>query len=310
MRSLSQSLLSLSVPALVCLSLVGCALPHGAVSHVIVPAPTAPADVDWDAQGPITADVRVSATAEVPRSGLIDLDDPRAAGLADEPAPIELLVTVLHHPTAGALIVDTGIDQDLADGGPGAMRAPLRWVFRGAVAAVASLDGILGGSAPDRVLLTHLHSDHVLGLPDVPAEVPVWFGPGELDGRALMHAIDGRTIGAALDGHALAELSLDDAVDVPVGPDTLRGWDLLGDGSLWALHAPGHTAGALAFVARTVDGPLLLTGDVSHTRWGWEHDVPPGTFTEAPEAGARSFAILRAFAAEHPGMRVVFGHER
>ena len=26
-------------------------------------------------------------------------------------------------------------------------------------------------------------------------------------------------------------------------------------------------------------GPVLCTGDTSHTRWGWENGVEPGTYT-------------------------------
>jgi hypothetical protein len=30
-------------------------------------------------------------------------------------------------------------------------------------------------------------------------------------------------------------------------------------------------------LARTTTGPVLLTGDTCHTRWGWDNSVEPGT---------------------------------
>ncbi|WP_257446142.1 MBL fold metallo-hydrolase [Archangium lipolyticum] len=60
---------------------------------------------------------------------------------------------------------------------------------------------------------------------------------------------------------------------------------------------------------RTTKGPVLLTGDASHTRWGWEHDVEPGTFSADIPRSAESFKRLRQLATEHPALDVRFGHQ-
>jgi glyoxylase-like metal-dependent hydrolase (beta-lactamase superfamily II) len=86
--------------------------------------------------------------------------------------------------------------------------------------------------------------------------------------------------------------------------------DVFGDGSLWALLAPGHTPGSTAYLARTVNGPVLLTGDVCHTAWGWQHDVPPGSFTSDRAANVESLARLKKLVAEHPKIEVRLGHQR
>ena len=78
---------------------------------------------------------------------------------------------------------------------------------------------------------------------------------------------------------------------------------------MWALSVPGHTPGSLAFLARTETGPVLFVGDTSHTRWGWDHGVPPGTYTEDAAGNAASLAKLRTIAAAWPQLRVVVGHE-
>jgi N-acyl homoserine lactone hydrolase len=84
---------------------------------------------------------------------------------------------------------------------------------------------------------------------------------------------------------------------------------VLGDGSLWALSTPGHTPGTAAYLANTTEGPLLFVGDNSHTRWGWERGVTPGTFTADHAANAESLARLRALSAAFPEMTVIMGHD-
>ena len=86
--------------------------------------------------------------------------------------------------------------------------------------------------------------------------------------------------------------------------------DVFGDGSVWALWVPGHTPGSTASLVRTPRGPVLLTGDASHTRWGWDNQVEPGTFTGDAARGAQNFKKLRAFVAAHPEVEVRVGHQR
>jgi N-acyl homoserine lactone hydrolase len=85
--------------------------------------------------------------------------------------------------------------------------------------------------------------------------------------------------------------------------------DVFGDGSLWAIHVPGHTAGSTAYLARTPNGPVLLTGDTCHTAWGWTHDVEPGTFTADHARNADSLDRLRRLVADHPAIQVRLGHQ-
>jgi len=50
---------------------------------------------------------------------------------------------------------------------------------------------------------------------------------------------------------------------------------------------------------RTPDGPVLLTGDVCHTRWGWDNGVEPGTFLAEREPSLDSLNKLRALSNRH-----------
>jgi glyoxylase-like metal-dependent hydrolase (beta-lactamase superfamily II) len=85
--------------------------------------------------------------------------------------------------------------------------------------------------------------------------------------------------------------------------------DVLGDGSIFALHVPGHTPGSTAFVVRTPRGPVLLTGDACHTKFGWEHGVEPGTFSSDQPESRKSLDSLELLARRHPELDVRLGHQ-
>jgi N-acyl homoserine lactone hydrolase len=156
------------------------------------------------------------------------------------------------------------------------------------------------------VFLTHLHLDHVLGLPDVPRGTPLFVGPGEARASGFMNVFTRSTTDRALGGHApLSEWRF--------SPDPTGRFsgviDVLGDGSIWALHVPGHTPGSTAYLARTPAGPVLFAGDACHTAFGWEHGVEPGTFSADQPESRKSLAALEALAARHPELDVRLGHQ-
>jgi glyoxylase-like metal-dependent hydrolase (beta-lactamase superfamily II) len=266
-----------------------------------------------DQPGPITLETVNSADWAVDRSGLIDLHDPRAkaAGIQNGLEPIQVYFHVVRHPVYGTFIVDTGVERALRDDRS-------RAAIRGLVARVMSTDRMqihvpLGdwlAQQPTRlagVFLTHLHLDHVSGMPDVPRGTPIYAGPREAGDRSLLNLAVGPNIDRALAGQApVSEWRF-----APDPDGRFAGVvDVFGDGSFWALFVPGHTPGSTAYLARTPEGPVLLTGDVCHTAWGWAHDVAPGTYTSDHRANADSLARLERFAAEHPAMRVRLGHQR
>lgn len=267
--------------------------------------------------GPVELRTEISATWAVDLSGLLDLNAPeaKAAGLQDVSTPIVLPVHVLTHPRAGAFIVDTGVDAQFAADKKGPTRGlitdfvagmqvkkPLRAILADVERRGVSLAG---------VLMTHMHLDHVLGLPDVPPAVPVYIGPHETDVHDPMHALMRGTYDAVLEGRPpLLTLDFQDTAGSVFAAVGIRGAiDLVGDGSLWALAVPGHTPGSVAYFARTTAGPVLFTGDTSHTLWGWAHGVTPGTFTGDHVQNAESLRALKALAAAVPGTRVFVGHE-
>lgn len=286
--------------------------------HATVPAalgtPTSTEAVEavLDTPGPIRVETVAAADWGVDRSGLINLDhaEARKRGLEDGVEPIQVYFHVLRHPEHGVYLIDTGVERAL-------VTAPRQAAIRGMVAMVMHLERMSvrrdtaswlasTGERPAGVLLTHLHMDHVSGLPDIPRGTPIYVGPGETRERRFVNLFVRSPLDRALAGHApLRELGF--AAD-PSG--RFAGvLDLFGDQSVFAFWVPGHTAGSLAYLARTPDGPVLFAGDASHTRFGWEHGVEPGSFSADGPKSAESLARLRAFAAKHPALVVKLGHQ-
>lgn len=265
-----------------------------------------------DAPGPILVETIAGADWKIDRSGLINLEHPtaKAAGLVDGLESIQIYVHVLRHPTKGTFFVDSGVERALRD-------APDRAAMRGMAAKAMNVDAMrvrrdtatvvaAEGGRIAGVLLTHLHLDHLLGLPDVPKGTPIYLGPGESSARNALNAFVQPVVDRALEGHdALRELAFQSDRDGRF--DGVL--DLFGDGSLFAIWVPGHTVGSVAYLARTPSGPVLFTGDACHTAWGWAHDVEPGTFSEDRPRSATSLKRLRDLAARHPSMSVRLGHQ-
>ncbi len=262
--------------------------------------------------GPVTVETVVAADWEVPLSGLVNLDDPKAkaAGLTDRPEPIQIYLHALHHPTRGLFIVDTGVEHALKSD-------PEHAAIRGVVTSFMHMDKMVmhtdtkawlaqQNEPVSGVLLTHLHLDHVSGIRDLPTETPVYSGPGEAHERGAVNVLLQPIMDRELEGHPPVR-------EWQFTPDPDGAFagilDVFGDQSVFALSVPGHTPGSAAYLVRTPRGPVLLTGDACHTSWGWENGVEPGSFSSDRPKSADSLARLIRFAAKHPGIDVRLGHQ-
>lgn len=267
-----------------------------------------------DQPGPITAESIVAADWSVDREGLINLDSAEAkkAGLTPGREPIRIFLHAIRHPTRGLFLIDTGVEHALADGGDPAKSAVGPWMSKvlplGDLKVRTDTATWLAAQpdSPAGVFMTHLHMDHVMGSPDIGANVPFYTGPGETAGRTAAGFVVAPMTDRELAGKGpLREWSF--AAD----PDGVFSGviDVFGDGSFFAIAAPGHTPGSTAYLARTTKGPVLYVGDACHTRWGWEHHVEPGTYSADRPRSVESLAQLEALVARHPNIDVRLGHQ-
>lgn len=261
--------------------------------------------------GPVELEAVTAARWVVPRDGLVNLEHPRAvaAGLDDGDEPILIQFFVLRHPRHGTYLIDSGVAASFRSRDT----APVSWVLKAAMNFEA-LDIQLDtqqwvdreGGRLDGVFLTHLHLDHIMGMPDIPRGVPVFTGPGEAEASQFLNvATQGSTDGMLAHVGTLQEW--------PFERDPSHHFagvlDVFGDASVFAVHVPGHTPGSTAFLVRTPSGPELVTGDVSHTRWGWQNGVEPGTFNMDPGRSVTSFHKLKLLERDLPGLVVHLGHQ-
>jgi N-acyl homoserine lactone hydrolase len=268
-----------------------------------------------DVPGPIEVETVNSADWTVPLSGLLDLKSAaaQAAHLTDHPEPIHVFVHIVRHPQFGTFLVDTGVSQQLlADpGGHG-----ISWLVRqimpldkmrikeGAAQVIARIPGGIQG-----IFFTHVHVDHISGMPDIPGKVPLYVGRSESTQTSFQNLFFRGTTSKLLEGKAdLQEwpFRLDDHRKGIIVGDVV---DIFRDGSAFAISAPGHTPGSTAYLLRTPKGPVLLTGDTSHTRWGWEHSVEPGSYTTDQPMNLESLLMLKGLVQRHPIVDVRLGHQ-
>jgi glyoxylase-like metal-dependent hydrolase (beta-lactamase superfamily II) len=176
---------------------------------------------------------------------------------------------LVEHPTAGRLLLDTGMHASVAEN-PFRSLGLLAIIVVGremeeadAVPAQLAARGI-DPSEVGTVVMTHLHYDHASGATQFPgatflverrewqeANKPLGFRNGYTR-KQLDRALDWRTI------------DVDDEAD------------LLGDGSIRIFHTPGHTAGHLSFLLRLQSGEtLLITADAALARRTLEQRLLP-----------------------------------
>lgn len=265
-----------------------------------------------DTPGPIELKTVASADWVADLSGLLNLKDPKVvqAGLTDHEEPIQIYAHLLRHPTQGFFMVDTGVSTrlvaDPAGVGVGMVVRKFGKIEKMQVRQDTSSAIKSEGVPLKGVFLTHLHLDHISGMPDVPKDVPFYTGPGEAQESKFENFFVQDMEDRFFDGRpAIQEFQFTKDPD-----GKLEGViDVFGDGSLFAILTPGHTEGHVSFLARTPAGAVLLTGDASHTRWGWEHGVEPGSYTFDREREQRSLLALKALSARHPKMIVKLGHQ-
>jgi glyoxylase-like metal-dependent hydrolase (beta-lactamase superfamily II) len=283
------------------------------MSPLGTPRGSAAMEAHLDEPGTVELETIAVADWSVPYSGLVNFDDPKvqAAGFVDHDEPIQIFLHVIRHPKRGLFLVDTGVEKALHEDPGTSAFGPLvrmKMDLSKMTIHVDTRDWIAAQRRPiNGVFFTHLHVDHIAGLADVPRMVPLYTGAGEAGDTKFLNLFVFRSTDKALEG--CGPLLEWPAQKDPDGRfETVT--DVFGDEMVWALGTPGHTAGSTAYVVRTPKGPVLLTGDASHTRWGWDNGVVPGTFSTDIEGSKKSLANLKALAARHPKMEVRLGHQR
>lgn len=180
-------------------------------------------------------------------------------------------------------IIETGTERILVDAGgrPGMGGGVTRTRFD--IAPDHALVPALAqrGFAPgdfDRVLLTHLHGDHVGGLAAFDQR-RVWVARAEwapvahFPGRLL------RFLTAPVPRGFVPRVFDFEGPAVHGFPGS---WPMTPDGSILALPTPGHSPGHTSFLVRRTEGDVLLAGDVTYDLRALEAQRDQGFIADVP----------------------------
>src|SRR5436190_2117938 len=229
-----------------------------------------------DPQPTVDVDVIVTAAVPTPRAYVFRPSGgnrlTHVAGVLNpraETIPSPCLSYVVRHPTAGTLLIDTGLHPDASKNLRRDFGLPMSLLFRNIrPASVPYVEQLraLGVEADqvERVVMTHLHVDHTSAMRLLPNAEFVC-------SRREWATAHGRGAGArGFVAHHLPPESRMQLVDFDDGVEPWGAFrsavDLLGDGTIRLLFTPGHTPGHLSVLLRTeTDRHVLVIGDAVYT---------------------------------------------
>jgi glyoxylase-like metal-dependent hydrolase (beta-lactamase superfamily II) len=235
------------------------------------------------------------------------------------------LVTVMRHPVHGWILFDTGYgDAFLREirRFPESLYSaitPVHFSPRQAVAAQLHARGIEPSSV-GTVVVSHLHGDHVGALGDFPrarilcSEV-AW---ADLHGRSRWSALAKALLPALTPPSLLPRVAwIESTPPVALAAELAPfdfGFDLLADGSLFAVPLPGHAAGHFGLCFRSGGRWVLLVADAAWSHQAILDNVPPPRWATAFLGNTREYratlARLHALAVRNGPVTIVPSHCR
>jgi N-acyl homoserine lactone hydrolase len=237
---------------------------------------------------------------------------PGLVGLGGERVRAPLLAFALRHPTAGSILIDTGLHPDVSESTRRDYGPLLSLVLRGLKPADEPFDRQLRGIGIDPAeveltVMTHLHLDHTSGMRLLPRAEFVC-SQKEWKAATGRAAVRGGYVSGHLPPESRMRLLDIEREGEPHGPFS-RTADLLGDGAIRLVSTPGHTPGHLSVLVRLAEGrEALLIADAVYTlRNLYEERLPLITIDD--EAYLRSLREIKAYAEQRPDATLVPTHD-
>jgi glyoxylase-like metal-dependent hydrolase (beta-lactamase superfamily II) len=219
---------------------------------------------------------------------------------------------LIEHPTAGRVLVDTGLpggvahDARAALGAIGSRMYAVRAKEEQPLPARLRALGIPRGGI-DVVVMTHLHWDHAGSLNEISDAVVLvnkkeWRSANA--GKALLRGYIHKQFDLA---HDFRLVDFDDA-SVNSFASFGRSVDLFGDGSVVLVSTPGHSSGHMSVVLRLKDRECLIAGDAIYTRRSLDAGELPCVIADEHNY-LRSVREIRAYKQMTPSALIIPGHD-
>jgi N-acyl homoserine lactone hydrolase len=232
----------------------------------------------------------------------------------DPAATVPVPSFLIRHPSAGAILVDTGLHPSVATDGKenfGALGARFGKpaLEQGKDVPAQLRERGLDPAEIPIVVMTHLHIDHSSAISEFPNSTFVvseveWHaaatGPRPLlNGYRRPHfeyAFDYRTVDFDRGGiRSYATFG--------------RTFDLFDDGSIRLAFTPGHSAGHMSVIARLAERDFVIGGDATYTAAQLDGGAPLPPRPFDAHNFRRSLQELKLFKREYPDAIVTPGHD-
>jgi N-acyl homoserine lactone hydrolase len=221
---------------------------------------------------------------------------------------------LIRHPSAGAVLVDTGLHPSIATDpkenfGALAARSGKPTLAAGEdVPSQLRERGLDPGEIPI-VVMTHLHLDHTSAISEFPGST---FVVSETEWQAAAHGS-----GPLLNGYRRAHFdfafeyrTVDFNRDIVDSYASFgRTFDLFGDGSIRLAYTPGHSAGHMSVIAHLAERDFVIGGDAMYVAGQLDGSEPAPPRPADAHNFRRSLQELRIFRSQFPDVVITPGHD-
>jgi N-acyl homoserine lactone hydrolase len=263
----------------------------------------------------------IAGHVDFPRAAMVDqggsfktLRLARAITSSKAAESVPVPAFLIHHPSAGPILVDTGLHPSIASGGKENFGGINNRFGRPSLEAGEDVPSQLRakGIEPRQVstvLMTHLHLDHSSAISEfkdstIVVSAAEWQDAAHgskpfLNGYRRAHfdlAFEYRSVD--FDGDAVNSYA-----------SFGRTFDLFGDGSLRLAFTPGHSAGHCSVICRLADADFVIGGDAMYMAGQLDGTEPPPPRPFDAHMMRRSLQELRLFHAQFPAATITPGHD-
>ncbi|WP_139488077.1 N-acyl homoserine lactonase family protein [Brevibacillus dissolubilis] len=209
----------------------------------------------------------------------------------DDKLHVPISTYLLEHPQ-GLILVDAGLHTDIRVDAQAHLGMLNNLVMKAKLPPGQAIHEQLEemGIRPrdlDYVVLTHFHTDHVSGLKHVAEAKRIITSEQEWEAANCLNPSYVPEMWEGVEVETFA------SKEIPFGPYR-EGIDLLGDGSIYVMNAPGHTEGHTSLLVKTESGWVYLASDAGYANASFVERIMPGIRT-SDSAARRSLEYASDF---------------